>query len=63
MMRVRWYRLTCIFRMQKADVYVKCERIIQKDITIRISKFVDLWLNLAYNLDTRLYTVDGGIAL
>ena len=27
------------------------------------SKAVDLWLNLEYNLGTRTYTVDGGIAL
>ena len=27
------------------------------------SKNVDLWLNLAYNLDMITYTVDGGIAL
>ena len=25
--------------------------------------FFDLWLNLEYNLGTRTYTVDGGIAL
>lgn len=27
------------------------------------SKAVDLWLNLEYDLGTRTYTVDGGIAL
>ena len=42
---------------------MKYERIIQKDITIRLSKPIDLWLNLVYNLDTRTYIVYGGIAL
>ena len=44
-------------------MYIKYERIIQKDITIRLSKPIDLWLNLVYYLDTGTYTVDGGIEL
>lgn len=42
---------------------MKYECIIQKDITIRLSKLIDLWLNLVYNLDTIAYTVYGGTAL
>lgn len=42
---------------------MKYERIIQKDIAIRLSKLIDLWLNLVYNLGTKTYTVYGGTAL